>query len=195
MEDRRVAQHSRDGTDMTHTESYRFLGTSPRDMPRQRYQVLLGLLLGAGFGLWNLIATRLDPLAEDTPIALLIFYGPMFVIWGVAGFSASRRTGRLLDGVTVGATVALVTFVVYVLTQFVRVNLFLDTLTQRSDWQNLMVRFQNSGYKSLRWYVNYVGLTGAPFKILVASIIGAGTGLVGGVLGSLSGGSAGRIQH
>jgi hypothetical protein len=143
------------------------------------------VLVGAGFGLWNLIVTWLDPLAEDTPVALLIFYGPMFAIWGLAGFAASRRTGRLLDGVRVGATVAFVTFVVYVLMQFVRVNVFLDILTRRSDWQNLMARFQNSGYESLRRYVNYVGLTGAPFKILVASIIGAGMGLVGGVLGSL----------
>ena len=151
----------------------------------QRYPVFLGLLLGAAFGIWNLIATRLDPLAEDTPNALLIFYGPMFASWGLAGFAASRRTGRLLDGVRVGATVAFVTFVVYVLTQFVRVNVFLDTLTQRSDWQNLMARFQNSGSDSLRWYVNYIGLTGAPFKILVASIIGAVTGTVGGLLGTL----------
>jgi hypothetical protein len=143
------------------------------------------VLVGAAFGVWNLIATWLDPLAEDTPIALLIFYGPMFVIWGLAGFAASRRTRRLLDGVRVGAVVAFVTFVVYILTQFVRVNVFLDVLSQRSDWQNLMARFQNSGYESLRRYVNYVGLTGAPFKILVASIIGAGMGLVGGVLGSL----------
>jgi hypothetical protein len=159
--------------------------TLPRYGARTRSPVFLGLLLGAAFGLWNLIATQLNPLAEDTPIALLVFYGPMFALWGLAGFAASRRTGRLLDGVKVGATVAFVTFLVYVLTQFVRVNLFLDTLTQRSDWQNLVARFHNSGYESLRLYVNYVGLTGAPFKILVASIIGAGTGLVGGVIGTL----------
>jgi hypothetical protein len=168
-------------------------GIPPRTMARRRYPVLLGLLLGVGFGLWNLIATRLDPLAEDTPIALLIFYGPMFAIWGLAGFVASRRTGRFLDGAMVGGTVAFVTFVVYVLTQFVRVNLFLDVISQRSDWQNLMARFQNSGYQNLRWYVNYVGLTGAPFKILVASIIGATTGLIGGVLGSLGRRKPGRI--
>ncbi|MFN2564461.1 MAG: hypothetical protein ABR499_05550 [Gemmatimonadaceae bacterium] len=149
--------------------------------------VTLGVILGAGFGVWNLIATRLDPLAEDTPVALLKFYGPMFALWGIAGFGAARRSGRLLDGVKVGATVAFVTFLVYDLTQFVRVNVFLDTLTQRSDWQNLMARFQQSGYESLRWYVNYVGLTGAPLKILVGTIIGAGTGLIGGFLARLAG--------
>lgn len=164
-------------------------------MARQRYPVLLGLLIGAAFGLWNLIATKLDPLAEDTPAALLLFYGPMFVLWGLAGSVACRRSGRVLDGAKVGATVAFVTFVVYVLTQFIRVNLFLDALTQRSDWQNLMARFQNSGYQSLRWYVNYVGLAGAPFKILVASFIGAVTGLVGGVIGTLGRREPGRAAH
>lgn len=38
-------------------------------MSRQLHPVLLGVLLGAGFGVWNLIATQLDPLAEDTPAA------------------------------------------------------------------------------------------------------------------------------
>jgi len=152
----------------------------------------LGLLLGVGFGLWNLITTRLDPLAEDTPIAPLVFYGPMFAMWGLTGFGAARRTGRLLDAVKVGATVAFVTFVVYTFAVIVRLNLFLDTLSQRSDWQNLMERFQASGFESLRVYANYEYVTGAPFKILVASIIGAGTGLAGDFFGSLSRREMGR---
>jgi hypothetical protein len=146
----------------------------------------LGVLLGAGFGLWNLIATQLDPVAEDTPLALLVFYGPMFAVWGLAGFGASRQAGRPLDGVKVGAAVAFVTFVVYTFSVIVRVNLFLDAMTQRPDWQNLVARFQASGFESLRMYVNYVYLIGAPFKILVASSIGAVTGLVGGFLGSFA---------
>ena len=151
-----------------------------------RRAVLLGLVLGAAFGLWNLITTWVDPLAEDTASALLIFYGPMFASWGLAGFAASRRTGRVSDSIKVGATVAFCTFVVYDVTQFIRVNVFLDNLTQRSDWQNMMATFKTSGSQSLRSYVNYVGLTGAPFKALVASMIGVATGLIGGSLGKLA---------
>ena len=162
------------------------IGMATRRPSSQRGAVLLGLALGAAFGLWNLITTWVDPLAEDTPTALLIFYGPMFLSWGLAGFAASRRTGRVLDGVKVGATVALITFVVYDVTQFIRVNVFLDSLTQRSDWQNMMATFRNSGSQNLRSYVNYVGLTGAPFKALVASLIGVTTGLIGGSVGKLS---------
>jgi hypothetical protein len=153
---------------------------------RWRYPVLLGLILGAGFGLWNLIASWVDPLADDTPSALLTFYGPMFTIWGLVGFGAARRTGRVSNAVQVGATVAFVTFIVYTLAVFLRVNLLLDTLSQRSDWQHMVtVRFPASGFRSLRAYVNYEGVTGAPFKILVATMIGAGTGLVGGFFGKL----------
>ena len=151
--------------------------------------MFLGLSLGIGFGLWNLIATALDPLAEDTVTALLEFYGPMFTIWGLAAFAASRRTGRLREGIKAGVTVAFITFVVFVAARIVVVNLFLDATSQRLDWQSLIVRFHASGFESLRAYANYEYATGAPFKILVASIIGAGTGLVGGFLGSV-----GRIR-
>ena len=161
-------------------------GKVTRRATLQRSAVLFGLAVGAAFGLWNLITTWTDPLAEDSPRALLIFYGPMFATWALAGFVASRRTGRASDGIWVGAMVAFVTFVVYDVTQFIRVNVFLHTLTQRSDWQNMMGSFKNSGSQSLRSYVNYVGLKGAPFKGLVASLIGATTGLIGGSLGTLS---------
>src|SRR5262249_53308012 len=67
----------------------------------------------------------------------------------------------------------------------VRVNIFLDTLSRRTDWQNMMERFQASGFKSLRMYINYAYVTGSPFKILVATMIGAVIGLVGGFFGGL----------
>ena len=88
-----------------------------------------------------------------------------------------------MDAVKVAAIVAFVTFVVFDVAAILRVNLFLDVLTHRSDWQNLLVRFQASGFKSLRVYANYEYLTGSPFKILVATIIGVVTGLVGGFFG------------
>jgi len=143
----------------------------------------LGLVLGLVFGLWNLIATRLDPLAEDTIPALLVFYGPMFGIWGFAGFRALRSSGQLLDAVIVGSMVALSTFVVFVVARLVTVNLSLDITSQRLDWQNLMARFRASGFESLRAYANYEYVAGAPFKIFVATLIGAGMGLVGGLCG------------
>ena len=149
-------------------------------------QLRLGLLLGVAFGLWNLISTLVDPYAEDTIPALLVFYGPMFAIWGFAGFRASRRSGRTTDAIFVGATLALVTFTVFVVARLITVNLSLDLTSQRLDWQSLMARFRASGFTSLRAYANYEYVAGAPFKVFVASLIGAAVGLVGGLCGALA---------
>jgi len=60
--------------------------------------------------------------------------------------------------------------------------LSLDPIVRRPDWQNMVARYPESGFESFRAYVNYIYLTGAPFKILVASMIGALSGFVGGVV-------------
>jgi hypothetical protein len=157
-----------------------------QNISRQRHLIRLGLLAGVGFGIWNLLNSLLTPLAENTIPALLVFYGPMFTIWGTTGFAASRRTGRIIDGIKAAAIVALVTFVVFDLMVILRVNLFLYSLTERSDWQTLMRRFQASGSESLRTFIDYNYVTQAPFKILVATTIGAATGVIGGIMGHLS---------
>ena len=144
--------------------------------------VRLGALLGVAFGAWNLAASWRDPLADDSVGALLTFYGPMFAAWGVAGFVATRRSGRIREGLKVGATVAFATFVVFALANLLRVNLFLDAIRDRADWRNVIERFHASGANSLRSFVNYDFVTGMPFKVLVASAIGAVTGSVGGLV-------------
>jgi hypothetical protein len=141
--------------------------------------VVLGALLGTGFGVWNLIGTWIDPLEDDTIAALLTFYGPMFAAWGIAGFVAARRSGRIVDGIRFAAAVAFGTFAVFVAVNLVRINLFFDAVLERADWQNMVARFRASGAGSLRAAINYNYVADAPFKILVASLIGAATGLVG----------------
>jgi hypothetical protein len=37
-----------------------------------------GFLIGILFGSWNVLYSWLFPLADDTPTALLAFYGPIF---------------------------------------------------------------------------------------------------------------------
>jgi hypothetical protein len=152
---------------------------------RLRSALALGLVLGTAFGVWNVVAASLAPLQEDTPSSLLLFYGPMFATWGVAGLAATRRSDRLADGASAGALVACATFVVLTIIVIGRVNLSLDVTSQRPDWQNLVARFDSSGFASLRAYANYVYLTGAPFKILVASTLGAAFGFIGGCIGRM----------
>ena len=146
---------------------------------------LVGILLGVTFGAMNLLVTWLFPLADDTPGALLLFYGPMFALWAFAAFRATRRSGRFLSGVTTGMLVAFATFVVFDVLVILRVNLFLNEITGRADWRNMMWRFQASGFDNLRTFVTVDYIKGAPLKIGVASAIGAFMGVVGGIVGSL----------
>ncbi len=153
-----------------------------------------GLAIGVTFSVWNLVVTILVPLIEDTPLALAGFYGPMFGLWGLAGWMAGTRTGQFVEAVKAGAIVALVTFVVFDLAVILRVNLFLEVIKYRDDWQNLVANFPASGFESFRAYVNYVYITGSPVKILVATVIGTGCGAIGGVVASLTPQRRRRIQ-
>jgi hypothetical protein len=148
--------------------------------------LLVGFIVGLAFGSANLLVTWLDPLADDTPGALLLFYGPMFFIWAVASFRAAHRSGRFLSGVITGAIVAFATFVVYDLLIFVRVNLFLAELTARADWQYMMTRFRASDVESLRLFVNVDYVEGIPLKLAVSCTIGLMMGGAGGIVGTLT---------
>ena len=150
------------------------------DLTRSRDALALGLVLGAVFSVANAISAYIAPLEDDTLPALAAFYGPMFVAWGVAGFLAGRSSGRITDGMKTGTLVALATFVVLTIVVIVRVNLSLAVVSQRPDWRSLVARFESSGFSSLRSYVNYIYVTGAPFKIFVATSIGAVFGFLGG---------------
>jgi hypothetical protein len=149
--------------------------------------LVLGLIVGVVFGAANLVHTWLYPLDDDTVWAVLRFYGPMFFLWALASFRAVRRTGRWVSGVTAGAIVAFATFAVFEVFVLTRVNLFLDDLTSRPDWQNMMTRFRASGSASLRLFVNLDYLQGAPFKLGVSCAIGATIGIIGGSMGWLRG--------
>jgi hypothetical protein len=148
--------------------------------------LLLGLVLGLVFGVVDLLFTWVAPLSDDSIPALLRFYGPMFFCWAFVSFRSGRDSGRLSRGVTTGCVVAFGTFCVFCVFNLLRVNLFLAELTGRTDWHNMMQRFQASGFDSLRVFVNREYLKGAPFKIGVASVIGAVMGLVGGTVGRLT---------
>lgn len=158
--------------------------------------VLFGIILGTLFGVWNLAYSLLVPLAEDTAFALLTFYGPMFLMPAVSGFVAYRATGRWLEVIKAALTVAVVTQLVFGAANMLRVNLLLDTLSQRSDWQNLVARFRNSDFESFRAYVNYDYAKQVVPKLLVVSMIGAVCGMLGGAVATLFRGRRSRgPQH
>lgn len=156
------------------------------DRRRWRSSLALGTAVGFVFGIANLLLTWSRPLEDDSPGVLLLFYGPMFLVWAFVAFRATRRTGRLSFGVVNGTAVAFATFCVFILLNFVRVNLFLDELTGRADWHNMMYRFHAERFESLRLFVNVSYLRETPLKIFAASMLGAVIAVLGGFAGLVS---------
>ena len=146
----------------------------------------VGLFLGLIFGVVNLMFSWLFPLLDDTKGVLLSFWGPMFFAWASASYRAARRQGQLLPGVTTGLIVAISAICVFDILNLLRFHMFLNELTDRADWQGMMQRFRASDYTSLRTFVTVESITATPLLIGIASVIGAGMGVVGGFLGLLS---------
>ena len=122
--------------------------------------LLAGGVVGFVFGIVDLILTFFNPLEDDTPEQLLLFYGPMFLVWIVISFQAARRTGTLSSGVAAGMSVAFTTFCVFVVFNFLRVNLFLNQLTERADWQNMDTqarRREQRGFLNDQGFRSHIG--------------------------------------
>ena len=156
---------------------------------------LLGCALGLALGGWNLIAFWLNPL-DDSVADMLVVYAPMCISWGVAGFVAARRHGRLIDGVQAGTVFAFATFATFWIANIVRVNLFLDVLREWPGWQQTVVaRYRESGFESFRTFTNYEYVKDAPLKIAVPTAIGAILASIGGLAGLVGTGPLVRHYH
>jgi len=146
----------------------------------------IGVVTGLVFGLVDLLLTWLRPFEADSGWVLLRFYGPMFSVWLVVSFRAARETRRLSSGVAAGLAVAFGTFCIFVLANFVRVNLFFDQLMLSPDWHNMMMRFRTSGSASARLFVNLDYIKGTPFKIGFFTALGGVFGILGGSFARLT---------
>ena len=144
--------------------------------------VAYGLVLGTALGAWILVNTALAPLAEDTGFAVAAMFGFVFLALAVPGFAVRRRGGHLVDALEAGATAGAITFALFLLFGILRVNLFLDTIRSRSDWQNLVADYARSDFQSLRAYANFVYAKGIILFPIAGVAAGAISGSLGGVL-------------
>ena len=151
--------------------------------------VMFGVAFGTLLGVGNLIDTAVQPLAEDRPPELLAMLAVVLAIWGFAAYRAAHRGGGVRDAVIAGAVIGGLTAAIFGLANIVRVNVFLDAIQYRDDWRNLMLRYHESGYTSLRAYVNREFALG---RTVLGGL--AGGGALGAVMGAL-GGAASAIRR
>ena len=142
----------------------------------------LGVALGLAVGLWILIDTAVQPLAEDAPALVGAMFGGMLLFLAIPGFAVRRRGGSLLDTAQAGAVAGAIALALFHAFGVVRVNVFLDSIRHRSDWEGLVADFQRSGFHSLRSYANYVYGRAVVLLPLLGAVAGAASSTIGGLL-------------
>lgn len=147
-----------------------------------RLPILIGFAIGTALGVMNLIDTARQPLADDDGGTMLVWLVAILAIWSGAVVAVTWRTQGIANAVKIGAILGVATMVVFYAAAIVRVNVFLDVIRYRDDWQNLVARYSQSGFASLRGYANYEYLTGVPVAIALGAMAGSVSGVIGGVV-------------
>lgn len=147
-----------------------------------RLPLMIGLAIGTVLGIMNLVDTARQPLADDDGGTMLAWLLAVLTMWSAAAVAVTWRTRRVGDAVKVGTIVGVATIVVLHTAAIVRVNLFLDAIRHREDWQNLVARYNQSGFQSLRVYANYEYVTMTPLLIALGTIAGSISGALGGLV-------------
>jgi hypothetical protein len=147
--------------------------------------VMTGLAIGTILGIMNLVDTARQPLADDDAGTMRAWLATLLALWSAAAVAFTWRTRRVVDAVKVGTIVGVATIVMFHAASIVRVNLFLDIIRHREDWQNVVARYNQSGFRSLRAYANYEYATMTPMVIVLDAIAGSISGIVGGLVNTV----------
>jgi hypothetical protein len=153
---------------------------------------LIGCAFGAVLGVMTLVDTAREPLADDAATTMLAWVGVVVLLWSAATVAVTWRTRRMSDAITVGAILGVMALAVFQLAAIVRVNVFLDTIQHRDDWRNLVARYNQSGFHSLRAYANYeYAVMVTPILLAIGAIAGSICGMIGAIVHKMRQGLAG----
>ncbi len=122
-------------------------------------------------------------------------FGSVFVLLGLPGFLARQRGAPLADAIKAGALAGVTTFALFHCLSVLRVNVFLDTIRDLSDWQGVLLRYEQSGFESLRAYATYVYIRGTLLIPAAGAVAGAVAGMLGGLVGGAIGDPAGPVRR
>jgi hypothetical protein len=109
--------------------------------------------------------------------------------WGNSrrvGCTPPERTRRFRDAVTAGVLVGVATIAVFHFAAILRVNVFLEQIRHRNDWQGLLARFRASDFQSLQAYANYEYLKRTPLLLAIGVVAGAVSGVLAGAISGVS---------
>jgi hypothetical protein len=112
-------------------------------------------------------------------VQLGLAYLLLAVVFVLTGVRARRRSPSVWAGVQAGAAAGLVVAIALVIVYGTLNNVFFSIVSQQHDKR---VAFANSGWTSMRAFINMQLLTGIPIVAPMATLVGGALGGLGGVL-------------
>src|SRR5579871_33244 len=114
-----------------------------------RTPIVAGVLLGAVLGGGILVDTARHPLADDDAAVMLAWFAAILGAWTAASAAIAWRTRRFGQAIAAGVLLGAATMLVFHVAAIARVVVFVDTIRARDDWQELVGRYQASGFHTL----------------------------------------------
>jgi hypothetical protein len=96
--------------------------------------------------------------------------------------TAAARSRRFRGVAINGLLIGVATMAVIYVSSILRINLFLEQISNRADWVNLMARYRASDFHSLRAYANYEYLGSLPVLLALGAVAGGCCGLLGATI-------------
>ncbi|HEY4025093.1 MAG TPA: hypothetical protein VGO86_01580 [Candidatus Dormibacteraeota bacterium] len=153
-----------------------------RSLPAPLRISAYGLALGAVMVvaiIWSIVIAPSHESDSEYAAGYLVGYLVLFAYFGLSGFLVARGGSSMGRAVLTGAATAVVGIGMALVTFIIIDNLFLDVVMQQPD---KAYGFAHSGLASARDYVNQGNVLGFVTAMPMAAAIGAGCGLVGGLL-------------
>ena len=146
-----------------------------------RLPLAIGVALGGALGAWILVDTVRQPLADDDALGMLIAFAAIIAIWATASAAVAWPTRRPGHAVVAGMLLGAATLLALHVAAIARVVLFADTIRARDDWQNLILRYEHSGFATLRAYATYEYVRQTPLLLAIGAVAGTVSGAFGSI--------------
>ena len=142
----------------------------------------LGVVLSIAVVLTNIALPELNINVSSSVVFDWAVRGTIFVMFGAAGFLACRRTGAFGSSVRAGATVALVSIGVVMLTFVLMDNLFLGIVARQPA---KVLLFRHSNFTNIRAYINFQHARALIVVLPACTVLGGLCGAAGGTVSKI----------
>jgi hypothetical protein len=163
------------------------LALSKLEADTLRTGVTFGFIIAIVFVIAILIGNLLWITESQNGLLGLVEFGPLPLLWGIAGSVGTLRTGHIREGVKAAVWATMISSLIWFVAILSVYYLTLGSPLQKHalEADRMVVDFQRSGMSDYRAFIMQDYLGGGFFHLLLSPILAAGFGVIGAGIASL----------